>query len=138
MKEVTHEDWLKNPTPRMMWCWNSNVENKVQAKVIYVINHDTYPVITLTDNDVDLLRYKHCAEIEEPKTRRMTNKELSWWLSEKPYRERKIAGVLHSYIYTFYTYNENEQDEEVSDNILIRENGGEWREPLVEDHYKEA
>ena len=67
----------------------------------------------------------------------MTNKELSWWLSEKPYRERKIAGVLHSYIYTFYTYNENEQDEEVSDNILIRENGGEWREPLVADHYKE-
>lgn len=137
MKEVTHEDWLKNPTPRMMWVWNSNVENKVQAKVIYVINHDTYPVITLTDNDVDLLRYKHCAEIEEPKTRRMTHKELSWWLSEKPYRERKIAGVLHSYIYTFYTYNENEQDEEVSDNILIRENGGEWREPLVADHYKD-
>ena len=135
MKEVTHEDWLKNPTPRMMWVWNSNVEDKVPAKVIYVINHDTYPVITLTDNDVDLLRYKHCAEIE--KQRRMTHKELSWWLSEKPYRERKIVGVLHSYIYTFYTYNENEQDEEVSDNILIRENGGEWREPLVADHYKE-
>ena len=69
MKEVTYEEWQKNPTPRVMWCWNSNVENKVQAKVIYVINHDTYPVITLTDNDVDLLRYKHCAEIEEPKTR---------------------------------------------------------------------
>ena len=135
MKEVTYEDWQKNPAPRGMWVWNSNVEDKVPAKVIYVINHDIYPVITLTDNDVDLLRYKHCAEIE--KQRRMTNKELSWWLSEKPYRERKIAGVLHSYIYTFYTYNENEQDEEVSDNILIRENGGEWREPLVEDHYKE-
>ena len=74
---------------------------------------------------------------EKENLRRMTNKELSWWLSEKPYRERKIAGVLHSYIYTFYTYNENEQDEEVSDNILIRENGGEWREPLVADHYKD-
>ena len=35
-------------------------------------------------------------------------------------------------IYTYYTYNENEQDEEVPDNFLIRENGGEWREPLVE------
>ena len=69
MKEVIYEDWQKNPTPRVMWVWNSNVENKVQAKVIYVINHDTYPVITLIDNDVDLLRYKHCAEIEEPKTR---------------------------------------------------------------------
>ena len=130
MKEIIYKDWQKNPTPRVMWCWNSNVENKVRVKVIYVINHDTYPVITLTDNDVDLLRYKHCAEIEEQ--RRMTKKELSWWLSEKPYRERKIAGVFHSYIYTFYTYNENEQDEEVPDDILIREDGGEWREPLVE------
>ena len=129
MKEVTYEDWQKNPTVRMMWVWNATVEDKVQAKVIYVIKSDAYSVITLTDNDVDLLRYKHCAEIEEPKTRRMTNKELSWWLSEKPHRERKFARA--PYIYTYYTYNENEQDEEVSDNFLIRENGGEWREPLV-------
>ena len=67
MKEVTYEDWQKTLTPRMMWVWNSNVENKVQAKVIYVIRSDEYPVIT--DNDVDLLRYKHCAEIGKPKTR---------------------------------------------------------------------
>lgn len=130
MEEVTYEDWQKNPTPRMMWVWNSNVENKVQAKVIYVIKSDAYSVITLTDNDVDLLRYKHCAEIEEPKTRRMTNKELSWWLSEKPHRERKFARA--PYIYTYYTYCENEQDKEILDNILIREDDGEWREPLVE------
>lgn len=130
MKEITYEEWQKNPTPRMMWVWNSNVENKVQAKVIYVIKSDAYSVITLTDNDVDLLRYKHCAEIEEPKTRRMTNKELSWWLSEKPHRERKFARA--PYIYTYYTYCENEQDKEILDNILIREDDGEWREPLVE------
>ena len=136
MKEVTHEDWLKNPTPRMMWVWDSSENNKKQLKVIYISKEDiTYPVIALAYGDIDSSRYKHCAEIE--KQRRMTNKELSWWLSEKPYRERKIAGTLHSYIYTFYTYNENEQDEEVSDNILIRENGGEWREPLVADHYKD-
>ena len=130
MKEITYEEWQKNPTPRMMWVWNSNIENKVQAKVIYVIKSDAYSVITLTDNDVDLLRYKHCAEIEEPKTRRMTNKELSWWLSEKPHRERKFARA--PYIYTYYTYCENEQDKEILDNILIREDDGEWREPLVE------
>ena len=130
MKEVTYKNWQKNPTPRMMWVWNSNVENKVQAKVIYVIKHKPYRVITVTDNDADIIRYSHCAEIEEPKTRRMTNKELSWWLSEKPHREHKFARA--PYIFTYYTYNENEQDEEVSDNFLIRENGGEWREPLVE------
>ena len=60
----------------------------------------------------------------------MTNKELSWWLSEKPRRERKFTRT--PYIYTYYVYCENEQDEEVPNNILIREDGGEWREPLVE------
>ena len=24
MKEVTYEDWQKNPTPRMMWVWDNN------------------------------------------------------------------------------------------------------------------
>ena len=76
MKEVTYEDWQKNPTPREMWCWNVNVEAKVQAKVIYIIKSDEYPVITAMDNGVDLLRYKHCAEIEKQKQRRMTYKEL--------------------------------------------------------------
>ena len=131
MKEVTYEDWQKNPTPRVMWCWNSNVENKVQAKVIYVINHDIYPVITLTDNNVDLLRYKHCAEIEEPKTRRMTHKELAYWLREKPTREWKYKNGVT--VYGYYGYEEKCENEEVPNNILIRENGGEWREPLVEE-----
>ena len=139
MKEVTYEDWQKNPTPRMMWVWDDNVEKeKVKRKVVYILSGvrgRKQNVITLYTDESCTYAYAHCAEIE--KQRRMTNKELSWWLSEKPRRERKIAGVLHSYIYTFYTYNENEQDEEVSDNILIRENGGEWREPLVADHYKE-
>ena len=131
MKEVTYEEWQKNPTPRMMWVWNVNVDNKVQAKVIYVIKHDVYSVIT--DNGVDLLRYKHCAEIEEieePKTRRMTNKELSWWLREKPTREYKYQ--TSDYICSTYDYREYVQDKEILDDILIREDDSEWREPLVE------
>ena len=128
MKEVTYEDWQKNPTPRMMWVWNSNVENKVLAKVIYVIKSDAYSVITLIDNDVDLLRYKHCAEIE--KQRLMTNKELSRWLREKPTREWKYQ--TSDFICSTFDYRECMQDEEVYDDIFIREDDGEWREPLVE------
>ena len=137
IKEVTYEDWIKNPTPRMMWCWNVDVENKVQTKVIYVINHDIYPVIALTDNDADLLRYKHCAEIEEieeieePKIKRMTNRELAWWLREKPTREYKYSG--HQRVEFEYSYFESEEKTPVGEDILIRENGGEWREPLIEE-----
>ena len=131
MKEVTYEEWQKNPTPRMMWVWDSYGDAKQKRKVIYFLDPGlSYSVLTLTEDKASTEPFKHCAEIEEPKTRRMTNKELSWWLSEKPHREHKFARA--PYIFTYYTYNENEQDEEVSDNFLIRENGGEWREPLVE------
>ena len=130
MKEVTYEEWQKNPTPRMMWVWDDKVGDKVKRKVIYFNEnkHAHYPIIALSENSAMSVGYKHCAEIG--KQRRMTNKELSWWLSEKPHRERKFARA--PYIYTYYTYCENEQDKEVPDNILIREDDGEWREPLVE------
>ena len=134
MKEVTHEDWLKNPTPRMMWVWDSSENNKKQLKVIYISKEDiTHPVIALAYGDIDSSRYKHCAEIE--KQRRMTNKELSLWLREHPSREYKYQ--TSDYIYSAFNYREYKQDEEVHKDIRIREDGGEWREPLVADHYKE-
>ena len=129
MKEVTYEDWQKSQTPRMMWVWNSKVEDKVKRMVLFFTERNpSHPVIALTSDNITVANYKHCAEIE--KQRRMTNRELSWWLSEKPRRERKFART--PYIYTYYVYCENEQDEEVPNDFLIRENGGEWREPLVE------
>lgn len=130
MKEVTYEEWQKTPTPRMMWCWNSNVENKVPAKVICVIKDKPYRVITVTDNDADIIRYSHCAEIE--KQRRMTKKELSRQLREKPTREFKYSSSTFSDVYSTCTYDENEEEKEVRKDVVIREDASEWREPLVE------
>ena len=130
MKEVTYEDWQKNPTPRMMWVWNDYVENKEKIKVAYVLNNGcTYRVLSIVDEESAFERFKHCAEIEEPKTRRMTNKELARWIREKPTREWKYKhGVT---VYCYYGYEEKCENEEVINNILIREDD-EWREPLVE------
>lgn len=132
MKEVTYEEWQKNPTPRMMWVWNSKVEDKEKAKVIHILSNGVcvYPILTITDIDDDYETYKHCAEIEEPKTRRMTNKELSRWLREKPTREYKY--LTSNFICCDYDYRVENQDKEVHEDILIREDDGEWREPLVE------
>ena len=132
MKEVTCEEWQKNPTPRMMWCWNSNVEYKVQMKVVSVIKCDacTYPVMSVIDDNLKYETYQHCAEIEEQ--RRMTNKELSRWLREKPTREFKYSSSISCSVHSTYTYTEDDGEEEVSKDILIREDDGEWREPLVE------
>ena len=133
MKEVTHEDWLKNPTPRMMWVWDDNVEKeKVKRKVVYILSGvrgRKQNVITLYTDESCTYAYAHCAEIE--KQRRMTNQELAWWLREKPTREWKyMNGVT---VYGYYGYEEKCENEEVISNILIREDGGEWREPLVEE-----
>ena len=132
MKEVTYEDWQKNPTPRMMWVWNSKGEDKVKAKVIHILSNGVcvYPILTITDIDDDYETYKHCAEIEEPKTRRMTNKELSRWLREKPTREYKY--LTSDFICCNYDYREENQDKEAREDIRIREDDGEWREPLVD------
>lgn len=131
MKEVTYEDWLKNPTPRMMWVWDSSKNNKEQRKVIYFLSPDlSFPVVALTNDEVSTEHFRHCAEIEESKTRRMTNRELLRWLREKPTREWKYKNGIS--VYGYYGYEEKRENEEVISNIHIREDYGEWREPLVE------
>ena len=129
MKEVTYEDWQKNPTPRIMWVWDDDETAKIQRKVVYVIKRQgctNYPVRTTINNDIDYGLYKHCAEIE--KLRRMTRKELSRWLREKPTRECKLGTS----VFSSYNYSEAGAYDEVFDGTLIREDDGEWREPLVE------
>ena len=129
MKEVTYEDWQKNPTPRMMWVWDSFENDKKQRKVIYISELGIqYPIFALTEDKLDIEHFEHCAEIE--KQRRMTNRELSRWLREKPTREYKY--LTSDYTCSTFDYREYKQDEEVSVDMRIREDDSEWREPLVE------
>ena len=111
-----------------MWVWSYDEGNKAQRKVIYVLKAGVYenPVLTVADEST-YETYKHCAEIE--KQRRMTNKELARWLREKPTREYKYKKG--GYILCSKDYTEEDCNDEVED-ILIREDDGEWREPLVE------
>ena len=131
MKEVTYEDWQKNSTPRMMWVWNENEMYKVKRKVVYVVRNNYAGVVTIDDDDSDYEPYNHCAEIK--KQRRMTNKELSRWLREKPTREFKYNhcddNCIHSYLY----YYESNADKEVDKGVVIRENDSDWIEPFVEE-----
>ena len=34
MKEVTYEDWVKNPIPRMMWVWDDDEEDRKRQRVV--------------------------------------------------------------------------------------------------------
>ena len=128
MKEVTYEDWQKNPTPRMMWVWDSDESAKQQRKVIYFLDPKlSYSVLALAEDKISTEHFRHCAEIEKP--RRMTNKELARWLREKPTRECK--WTFDGTICSVHTYNEKVENEEVHKDVRIREDGGEWKEPQI-------
>ena len=119
--------------PRMMWVWDNDEKDKMKRMVVYItdvnVNENEYPVIGV-NKDGGAANYKHCAEIETQ--RRMTNKELSRWLREKPTREFKYSSSISCSVHSTYTYNEDDGEEEVSKDVVIRENDSEWREPLVE------
>lgn len=128
MKEITYEDWQKNPKVRMMWVWD-NENTKQQRKVVYFLDsRSPCPVVALTKDETSTELFKHCAEIE--KQRRMTNKELARWLREKLTRELKYYRV-NGWVYSTHTYKECYEDKEVDEGVIVREDDGEWREPLV-------
>jgi len=132
MKEVTYEDWQKNPTPRMMWVWHDDFEEREKKKGVYIIKDDFVdcPVLAVSEEETSFCIYCHCAEIKE--SRRMTHKELSRWLRENPTREFKYYCGTDCMILSNHSYAEEEASKEVPESYLIRESDGEWRETLVE------
>lgn len=71
--------------------------------------------------------------------RRMTNRELSWWLREHPEEHREFIYFLeedndkeHRSVHSVFDYISGRSNEPV-DSILIRSNGGEWHEPFIEE-----
>lgn len=70
------------------------------------------------------------------KYRRMTNKELSWWLRDCPEEHREWKRDFFktgNLVYPIYEYYQNDANEKCDDDILIRRNGGAWEEPLIEN-----
>ena len=133
MKELSYEDWQKNPTPRMMWVWDENEMYKAKRKVVYVLRGNYKRVIAIDDTGYDYELYNHCVEIGEQ--RRMTNKELSRWLLDGLIKEGKHREWKHKYadiVRGFFDYPESEGSTLVNEDVLVRENGGEWHEPFVE------
>lgn len=49
MKEVTYEEWKKNPTPREMWVWNNDFSEREKRKVVYIIKDDFASCPVLAD-----------------------------------------------------------------------------------------
>lgn len=130
MKEVTEWD----NRPRLMWVWDEDDEDKkYRLFVVYIaakVNRGQKRVLSVNTVTHTSKWYDHCAEITDEE-KRMTNKQLSDWLAEDYHREYVDTkyGLVHKLVYAYYDI---DRDIEVSESIRIRENNGEWREPLVE------
>jgi len=71
-----------------------------------------------------------CIEEEVEETQRMTNYELARWLTEGNGHYRQVLTDSHTVV-NHYAYDEGDDDFEVSENTFVRENKGDWQEPLV-------
>lgn len=131
MKEVTGENWKKNPTPRFMWCWDGDGSSRCKEYVVCILTkeesqeRDTLPVITPCAN------YQHCAEIEEEKTQ-LTYYELSQLV--------KCFGVELCYVggesYSHFAYTASAANKKLPGEYKIRYKQGEWEEPTRETFLK--
>ena len=91
MKELTYEDWQKNPMPRMMWVWDSIENAKEQRKVICFINPKlSFPIIALNSDETCIYSYAHCAEIEK-------QKEGEWRIAELEKENARLKQELSAY-----------------------------------------
>lgn len=74
---------------------------------------------------------KELKKIKKAKTRPMTYQELAWWLMEKPEEHRECRYKDCKCVFKEFKYNEEDYNCP-TDGVLIRKNGGEWKEPLIE------
>lgn len=134
MKEITREDWVKNPTPRMMWVWDEFKCQKEQRLVVYCLTckNTKYKFVTEDEDGRGVSYWVHCAEITEEEPKRMTNRGLSWWLRENPEEHREWKNREGHLVLHEYTYHVKAENEPCPEDIVIRVDGGEWHEPLVE------
>lgn len=69
------------------------------------------------------------------KPRRMTNRELAWWLRDHPEEHREVRHNEwdSSSVSGYHDYSLAIEDSEANGCVRIRSNGGEWHEPLIEE-----
>lgn len=135
---MTYEDWIKNPTPRMMWVWDNDENRKSKEKVVYISEIDELDKVLSVYQSGDVIFSvwrKHCAEIKEEtkKETRLTNYEVSQLL--------KCFGVewwcTNVYVHSDMMYECKDANKGISTkNIQIRYKQGEWEEPTRETVWK--
>ena len=131
LKEFTSDRAVLFDPPKRMLVWNFD-KVIVQANIVaYIPGYHQGAAVG------DYGRYDHCAEIpEEPKPKRMTNRQLAEWLAKgngekKRLDEYEKEDVVFASIE--FTYELGDADLPVDECYFIRRwNETEWHEPTVD------
>lgn len=108
------------------------VYDVVGKQYVKMVSHiDTTRIFPVICEDGSAYGYCEDMKNDEGKNNRMTNRQLSRWLAENPGREWKVGAAENMCVSRSYNYIENMADEAVSDNVLVRQDGGEWKAPEV-------
>lgn len=110
--------------------------------LVAITEYEEY-VISYKENGVAFTEDGKCLLLKEPITqRKMTQQELAWWLMEHPEEHREYMffeeGDIdkeRKCVHHDYDYHACDKDIPVQ-GIVIRSNGGEWREPLIVEDYE--
>lgn len=115
----------------------------------YDAKDDKFPIVAaiLSDNGAeDIIQYtkngtfcinesKHPLDLfieEEVESKYVTNQELADWLRDYPNEHREYKHSEGDLVFNTFAYQEIHAHEPIQNDILVRRNHGEWKEPLVE------
>lgn len=128
LKEITTPQVFDPPKEMLVWSDCNSSDTQTVYAVIRTLKGTTQVVCNGN------LRYLHCADIpEEPKPRRATNRELAKWLATGIGEWCMKNGTGRIGANTNYGYSEYEENQNVTDGVLIRKwEDTDWHEPTVD------
>lgn len=132
LKEITTPQVFDPPKEMLVW------DNSNDCKAPYV--RTVYAVIRTVNGITEVVvvgssyRWLHCAEIpEEPKLSRVTSRELAKWLAQGNGEWCMKNGTGQIGANTNYGYSQYEENQNVTDGVLVRKwEDTEWHEPTVD------
>lgn len=129
--EVTEPQVFDPPEKMLVWDSEADVFEKDVCGIIKTPNKDIR-VITSSTSIVGVTVYMHCAKIpEEPKSRRVTKRELAKWLANGN-GEYTPDKSVRGYTYTTYQYYRWEENAPIDDDFSVRKwDDTAWHEPTA-------
>lgn len=127
----------KNGESARILCTDFDSSEEKEYKLVVAVRYDDGEYLDTYTEDGRIHPDEKCNTdlfLKQPvKSRRMTNRELAWWLREHQEEHREFRFKADISVFSTYTYRESSCNCPCEEGILIRSNGGKWKEPLFDE-----